>query len=153
MANGFVVAAISFTIGAWLLGVHVGGATIGALAAALVVSCFACAGLGLCLGALGLRGRSVTVFADSIGAALLIVSGANVPLSDLPNAVQTIASYVPLTHGLEAVRDVAGGTPFAEVSGLLGKEFAVGAAYLIAGLILLRYFEYQGRRSGSFDRS
>ncbi|MGI8421802.1 MAG: ABC transporter permease [Gaiellaceae bacterium] len=152
IVNGFVVAAISFTLGALILRVHVRVAEIGGLALAVLASCFACATLGLCIGALGLRGRNISLFADSIGGALLLVSGANVPFARLPDALRTIASYVPLTHGIHAARSVAGGAALGDVGGLVGKEVALGAAYLVFGLALLRLFEHQGRQTGSLDR-
>jgi ABC-2 type transport system permease protein len=122
------------------------------LALALLASCFACTALGLCIGALGLRGRSVSVFADSIGAVMLIVSGANVPFNRLPHVVRTIASGVPLTHGIDAARQLANGASLGHVEGLLGAELAIAVAYFAAGVLLLRVFEQQARTSGSFDR-
>ena len=85
---GFLVAMIAFVCGAAILGVHVGESEAVALTLALMASCFTCAGLGLCIGSLGLRGRSVGLFADVIAGGLLIVSGANVPLDRLPGLVQ-----------------------------------------------------------------
>jgi ABC-2 type transport system permease protein len=152
LINGFGVAAISFGLGAWILGAHYTSAEIAKLALALLVSCFACTALGLCIGALGLRGRSVSLFADVIGAAMLIVSGANVPFERLPAVVRAISSVVPLTHGIDAARRLTSGATVNQVAGLLSKELAVGCLYLIAGLALLRLFEYQGRGAGSLDR-
>ena len=86
--------------------------------------------LGLCIGSLGLRGRSVGLFADVIAGGLLIVSGANVPLGRLPEVVQSASSFVPLTHGIEAARSVACGADLSSITGLLGKEVAIGAVYL-----------------------
>jgi ABC-2 type transport system permease protein len=83
---------------------------------------------------------------------LLIISGANVPLGKLPDAVQSFASIVPLTHGIEAARRVAGGAALSEVGGLLGKEVAIGAVYMTIGLVLVVLFEREGRRTGAFDR-
>jgi ABC-2 type transport system permease protein len=152
VVNGFVVAAISFGLGAWILGLRFGGVQVARLALALLVTCFACAALGLCLGALGLRGRSVSVFADSIGAILLLVSGANVPFERLPAVVRTIASGLPLTHGIAAARLVAAGATVDRVGGLLGRELGVGVAYFALGLLLVRVFEHAGRTSGALDR-
>jgi ABC-2 type transport system permease protein len=152
VVNGFGVAAISFGLGAWILGVHFGSVELARLALALLASCFACTALGLCIGALGLRGRSVSVFADSIGAVMLIVSGANVPFDRLPHVVRTIASGVPLTHGIDAARQLANGASLGHVEDLLGTELAIAAAYFAAGVVLLRVFEQQARASGSFDR-
>lgn len=152
LLNGFFVAAISFALGAWIIGAHYDASFIAALAVALLASCFACTALGLCIGALGIRGRSVSLFADAIGAAMLVVSGANVPFDRLPHVVKQIASAIPLTHGIEAARRLAGGASLSDVAPLLDKELLVGAAYLVVGLTLLIVFERQGRRSGSLDR-
>jgi ABC-2 type transport system permease protein len=152
VVNGFVVAAISFALGSWILGLHFHAAELAKLALALFASCFACAALGLCIGALGLRGRSVSVFADCIGALMLIVSGANVPFHRLPHVVRTIASGVPLTHGIDAARQVADGASVGDVRNLLAAELAIAAAYLAAGVVLLRVFEQQARATGTFDR-
>ena len=152
VVNGFGVAAISFGLGAWILGVHYSSPELARLALALLTSCFACTALGLCIGALGLRGRSVSVFADSIGAAMLIVSGANVPFNRLPHLVRTIASGVPLTHGIDAARRLANGASLGHVENLLGAELAIAVAYFAAGVLLLRVFERQARTSGSFER-
>ena len=152
VVNGFAVAAISFGLGTWILGLHFQSAELAKLALALVVSCFACTALGLCIGALGLRGRSVSVFADFVGALMLIVSGANVPFDRLPHIVRTIASGVPLTHGIDAARQVVDGASVGQVGNLLGAELGIAAAYFAVGVLLLRVFERQARASGSFER-
>jgi ABC-2 type transport system permease protein len=152
VVNGFAVAAISFGLGSLILGLHFQSGELAKLALALLVSCFACTALGLCIGALGLRGRSVSVFADFIGALMLVVSGANVPFHRLPHVVRTIASGVPLTHGINAARQVVNGASVGHVGNLLGAELGIAAAYFAVGVLLLRVFERQARASGSFER-
>ena len=71
IVNGFVVALITFAFGAALVGVTIDRSAYAGLALALAVSCFACAALGMCIGSLTFRTRSITVFADAIGGALL----------------------------------------------------------------------------------
>jgi ABC-2 type transport system permease protein len=66
--------------------------------------------------------------------------------------VQSFASIVPLTHGIEAARQVAGGAGLGDVAGLLGKEVGIGAVYMAVGLLLVAVFEREGRRTGAFDR-
>jgi ABC-2 type transport system permease protein len=152
LVNGFVVAAISFALGVWIVGVDYSWGTIEALAVALLTSCFACTALGLCIGSLAIRGRSVGLFADSISGSMLIVSGANVPFGQLPHALQTISSGIPLTHGISAARQLARGSSLGDVAPLLGKELLIGAVYLLAGLAMLALFEREGRRTGVLDR-
>jgi ABC-2 type transport system permease protein len=152
VVNGFVVAAISFALGDWIVGIHYHARTLEELALVLLVSCFACTALGLAIGSLGIRGRSVSLFADSISGSMLIVSGANVPFARLPHVLRTISSGIPLTHGIQAAREIATGSTLRQVEPLLGKELVIGALYLLAGLALLSFFEREGRRTGALDR-
>jgi len=151
IATGIVVAAISFALGALILGVAVDADTVAQLALAVLVSAFACTGLGLCIGALGLRGRNVTLFADSIGGAMLLVAGANVPLDRLPGWIQALSSVIPVTHGIEAARAVADGATIAAAGDLLLQEALLGLVYRVLGLTLLRLFELEGRRSATLE--
>jgi ABC-2 type transport system permease protein len=147
----FFVAATSFAVCAAILGVHIPASALGGLALATLASAFGCTALGLCIGALGLRGRNVSVFADVIAACMLVVSGANVPLHRLPGWVQTVSSGIPLTHGIEAARAIAAGASVAGTADLLWKEAVVGVVYLLIGLVMLRLFEYEGRRTASLE--
>jgi ABC-2 type transport system permease protein len=82
---------------------------------------------------------------------MLIVSGANVPLHLLPGWIQKISSGIPLTHGIEAARTIANGASISDVSDLLLKETAIGGVYLVVGLVMLRWFEFEGRRTASLE--
>jgi ABC-2 type transport system permease protein len=149
--TGFVVAATAFAICAVILDVSFTGTELRRIALAAIVCSFSCTAFGMCLGALGLRGRNVTLFADVISGSMLIVSGANVPLDKLPGWVQAISSVIPLTHGIEAARELADGATVSDTAGLLATEAFVGLCYLAAGLVLLRLFEYEGRRSATLE--
>jgi ABC-2 type transport system permease protein len=149
--TGFTVAVIAFTICSFVLRVHFHASELGGLAVAGLVSSFACTSFGLCLGSLGLRGRSVSLFADMIGGSMLLVSGANVPLDRLPGWLRAIGSVIPLTHGIAAGRELGGGASFARVGSLLGTEALVGGVYLLLGVVMLRVLEYEGRRSASLE--
>jgi ABC-2 type transport system permease protein len=151
MLTGVVVAALAFTICALILDADFTAAELRGLAIAALASSFACTSFGLCLGSLGFRGRNITVFADAVTGSMLILSGANVPLENLPGWVQAVSNVLPLTHGIEAGRRLADGETLDDVSGLLAAEVGIGACYLVAGLVLLRYFEYQGRRSATLE--
>jgi ABC-2 type transport system permease protein len=151
IVTGFFVAATSFAVCAAILGVHVPLSSFPGLALATAASAFGSTALGLCIGALGLRGRNVSVFADVIAACMLVVSGANVPLHRLPDWLQTISSGIPLTHGIAAARAIADGASISGTADLLAKEAAVGAVYLAIGLFMLRLFEYEGRRTASLE--
>jgi len=149
--TGVVVATIAFTICSTVLHAHFGGHELAGLAAAGLASSFACTAFGMCIGSLGLRTRSVSIFADTIAGVMLFTSGANVPLHRLPGWIQAFSNVVPLTHGIEAGRVLGTGGSFSAAGHLLADELIVGLAYLILGLVLLRWFEYASRRSAAIE--
>ena len=153
IVTGSVTAAVAFTIGALVLGVHLEASELWRIGVAVVVTAFACTALGMCIGALGLRGRNVSLFADMIAGSMLLVSGANVPLDQLPQWIQTLGSVLPVTHGIEAARELAAGATLADVADLLATELAIGAVLLVVGLVMLRVFEWEGRRSATLETS
>jgi ABC-2 type transport system permease protein len=75
--------------------------------------------LGMLLGSIGLRPRDVFFASNLMYFLTLLFCGTNVPLEALPGWMQSIGRSLPLTHGIEAARDVAGGAAFGEVSGLV----------------------------------
>jgi ABC-2 type transport system permease protein len=151
ICTGFLVAVLAFTICSFILDVRFGASELAGLAVAGVVSSFACTSFGLCLGSLGLRGRSVSLLADMIGGSMLLVSGANVPLERLPGWLQAISNIIPLTHGIAAGRGLAAGKSFTQVGHELGTEALVGGVYLVLGVVMLRLLEYEGRRSATLE--
>jgi ABC-2 type transport system permease protein len=153
IVTGSVTAAIAFTIGALVLGVDLEASELWRIGVAVVVTSFACTSLGMCIGALGLRGRSVSLFADVIAGSMLLVSGANVPLDQLPAWIQALSSVIPVTHGMEAARELADGASLTDVAGLLATELAIGGVLLVVGLAMLRVFEWDGRRSATLETS
>jgi hypothetical protein len=58
---------------------------------------------------------------------------------------------MPLTHGIAAAREVAGGASLSSVSGLVWTELAVGVAWGTIAFTLVRWFEYEGRRRASLE--
>jgi ABC-2 type transport system permease protein len=103
--------------------------------------------------AASLRIRENAVLSNVIFGFLLIFTGANVPLDDLPGWMSTLAQGLPFTHAIEAARQLAAGASLGSVADLLGAELLVGAVYGVAGYLLLRWFEVLGRRHASLERS
>lgn len=151
IATGVVSAAITFGLCAWIVDARFSGPELARLGIAAVIASYTCTAFGLCLGALGFRGRNIGVFADAVTGLMLVVSGANVPLERLPEWVQAVSTVLPLTHVIEAGRELGDGATLGDVSGLLVAELAIGSVYFVAGLALLRYFEYEGRRSATLE--
>ena len=120
-------------------------AILAPLALVVLIAAFSCTGLGLINGALGLRVRENAVLANIMFGLLLIFTGANVPLDQLPGWMRAISEVTPLTHGIEAARLLADGASLGSVDHLIGQELLVGFAYGLVGYGLLRFLEWQSR--------
>lgn len=151
VGNGVLVAVIALTGGVVVLGVDLPVASLPGLLVAIVVTSFACTGIGLVNAALGLRWRETGVLSNFILYFLLLFAGVNVPLDLLPAVLQDLAQVLPVTHGAEAARDVVAGSSLSDVAGLLGAEALVGLGYTVLGLFLLRRFEEVARRHASLE--
>lgn len=149
--NGVFEVLMGLTWG-WLLGwVDFSRTDPLALGLVIVVATFSTAALGLFLGCLGLVTLNIMFINNLIYFLLLLFSGANVPLANLPVWMQYISWALPLTRGIQAAREVVGGASLASVSGLLAGEFLIGVVYLAAGYTLFRVFEMEAKRRGTLE--
>jgi len=151
MAIGLLVSLVSFAVGTLLLDVDVALRSLPSLALTMVAAAFACTALGVAHAAVGLRVREMAVFSNLVFAILLVFCGVNVPLDDLPGWMSTAAQGLPVTHAVEAGREVVAGGSLDSVAGLLATELAVGVAYLLLGLALLRHFEHVARHRATIE--
>lgn len=108
--------------------------------------------LGLALGGLVLRAMDLrNVVSNVTHLTMMAICGVQVPVSFWPVGVQYVASVLPLTHGLAAIRAALDGAAAGEVLGEAGLELAVAAGWLtVAALIFDRLAEH-GRRDGSIE--
>jgi ABC-2 type transport system permease protein len=151
--NGAFVSAFSLLIGSLILDVEIPAHAIPAIALVILVAAFSCTGLGLINAALALRIRESAVLSNVFFGFLLIFTGANIPLADLPGWMRTVSDFIPFTHSIEAARRLVDGASMSSVLSLVGTEVVIGAAYAVAGYLLLRFFENQGRRYATLDRT
>lgn len=149
--TGCIVATIAFGVCSAVLNVRFGGRELIGLAVAALIASFACTAFGLCIGALGLRGRNTALFANTVGGFMLLVSGANVPRDRLPHWMRLIGDVLPVTHGIAAARRLAAGHGYSNAKTLLAAEAAVGAAYFCLGVVMLRVLEHDARRAAALD--
>ena len=63
----------------------------------------------------------------------------------------TVGRLLPLTHGIEAARDLAAGASLGSVSGLVGTELLVGLVYAAIGMVALALLEVEGRRRATLE--
>jgi ABC-2 type transport system permease protein len=152
IVNGFFVSAFALGVGGAIVGINLPASSIAPVALVIAVCAYSCTGLGLLSAAIGLRVRETATLDNMVFGVLLVFCGVNVALDDLPGWMSTIAQGLPLTHGIEAARDLAGGQTLADVAGLVGAEALVGTVFAALGYTLLRFMEWQSRRLATLER-
>jgi len=151
VANGILVSVFGFAMSWLLLDFRPADGSLPGLALAIAVTTCSCVALGMLIGSIGLRARDVFFGANLVYFLMLLVCGVNIANDDLPNWLGAIGRCLPLTHGIEAARQIAAGTPVGDVSGLLWTEAGIGLAYATAAYALFRVFEAEGRRRASLE--
>jgi ABC-2 type transport system permease protein len=151
VANGILVSVFGFAMSWLLLDFRPADGSLPGLALAIAVTTCSCVALGMLIGSIGLRARDVFFGANLVYFLMLLVCGVNIANDDLPNWLGAIGRCLPLTHGIEAARQIAAGTPVSDVSGLLWTEAGIGLAYATAAYVLFRVFEAEGRRRASLE--
>lgn len=149
--NAMFVAAFSLLVAGLIMRIDVPVSAWPAILVVICVASFACTGLGLITAAIGLRVRETAVLNNIIFGLLLVFTGANVPLEEMPGWMEAIGRSVPLTHAIEAARELANGASLGDVAGLLGTEFVIGVLYTFVGYQALRLMEYDSRRRASIQ--
>lgn len=153
VTNGFLVSAFALVVGGAIVGIEVPAAAYAPIALVMAVTAFSCTGLGLVNAAAGFIVRDHSVLSNIIFGLLLVFSGANVPIGDLPQWMQTVSGGIPFTHGIEAARRLAAGQTLLDVGGLVATEALIGAVYGAAGYGLIRLMEVLGRRHATLERA
>ena len=150
--DGVIGVALAFGWAVLLFGLRLSGAQFASLLVAVIVTVFSTSGLGLMMGCIGLITRNVWFVNNTVYFLLLFLSGANVPLADLPGWLRPISSWLPLTHGIAAAREIATGSGLsAEALSLLAREAGVGLLYLLVGYLMFARFERRAKQQGSLE--
>jgi ABC-2 type transport system permease protein len=153
VVNGFFVAAFALAVGGLIVGIDVPASSYAPLALATAICAFSCTGLGLVGAGIGLLLREQAVLANIMFGVLLVFTGANVPVAELPEWMQAISEVLPFTHGIEAARRIADGEALSDVGGLLGAELVIGVVYGAIGYAFIRNAERLSLRHATLDRA
>lgn len=142
---GLVYAAVFFHV-------PIPAASIPPLAVSVVLTAFAMVGFGLLLGGVALYLRTSIILGNIFLFIGLLLSGVNVPSSELPVALQYAGDALPLTWGLDAIRAAISGDSLHA----LGLDWAaVGISAIVsfaAAISLWEYFERRALATGSIAR-
>ena len=151
IVNAMFVSAFSLLVSALLLGIDIPVSAWAPIALVIFVSAFSCTGLGLVCAGIGLRVRETAVLNNVLFGLLLVFTGANVPLAQMPGWMEAISVRVPLTHGIQAARSVADGASLGSVAGLIATEAVIGVVYVFIGYQLLLFMERESRKRATLE--
>ncbi|CAG1016901.1 putative multidrug ABC transporter permease YbhR [Anaerolineales bacterium] len=149
--DGFIGVVIALTWGVLLMGLDLSKTDLPALGLTILITTVSTCGLGLLMGCLSLLTANVMFVNNFVYFSLLIFSGANVPIANLPAWMQAVSSVLPLTRGIAASRALAAGASLVEVSPLLFKEAGIGLIYGVLGYFLFAWFEIQAKKKGTLE--
>jgi ABC-2 type transport system permease protein len=107
--------------------------------------------MGLMLGSLSLITVNVMFINNLVYFALLVFSGSNIALENLPAWMQTISNVIPLTRGIRSARAIISGADLAQVAPWVREEFLIGVIYIAVGYVLFRMFEIVAKRRGTLE--
>jgi ABC-2 type transport system permease protein len=82
---------------------------------------------------------------------LMTMCGINVPIAFFPEPLEWVASVLPVTNGLEAVRDTLNGESAGRIAANAAAETAVLLGWLTLALATFGRFVGAGRRDGSLE--
>jgi ABC-2 type transport system permease protein len=148
MVDALIVFAVSLLFAVFLFDLPVGWMMLPALAICLLTIVCSVTALSLIVSAIALTMNNVNLFHNLVSSGLMILTGVNVPIAFLPPALVSVSSLIPVTHGLQAIREVLAGMTLSDVSALLGMELLVGAVYLLIAVGLIFALEKVARRTG-----
>ncbi len=121
----------------------------------LVMLVLGSVGYSLILGGLTLRFKRLEILKDLFQTAVLIFGGVFVSLDRMPGWMATIARFLPLTPGVEGLRQtllegVSLGTLAAD--GTLLWMVGNAVAYLVLGIVIFRWCERVAKRRGTLGQ-
>lgn len=149
--DGMIAVVIGFTWGVVLLGLDLSRTDPLALLLTIILTTFSTSGLGLLMGCLSLVTRNIMFVNNTVYFLLLLLSGANIPVANLPAWMRAISQSLPLTRGIASARRTIEGASLAEVAPLLAGEVMIGLLYASAGYVFFRWFEFQAKRQGTLE--
>jgi ABC-2 type transport system permease protein len=122
------------------------------LAVSVVLTAFAMVGFGLLLGGVALYLRTSIILGNIFLFIGLLLSGVNVPVSQLPLPLQYVGDALPLTWGLEAIRAAISGESLGSLSVLWGAVALAAAITFGASIALWEVFERRALSTGAIAR-
>lgn len=157
LANGVGPALIAtitvmfnFLIGGMLFKIDFSGVNLWLAVLTIVCAMISATCFGLLIAVFGMITSSIHLVLNIINYILMIFTGAEFPVSQLPLAGQVLSQLLPLTRSIRAM-NLLFGNGEGDFVGLLLGEIGLAAVYAFLAWALFRLAERICRRSGRFE--
>lgn len=108
--------------------------------------------LAVGVGAIAVRWPTTrNLVANVLGMSLLVLCGVNYPVASMPVFAQAVAQVLPMTHGLQAVRELLHGAALSSVGQHVMLEAMVGLGWLLVTVVTYDWLVERCRRDGSIE--
>ncbi|MBQ7870512.1 MAG: ABC transporter permease [Oscillospiraceae bacterium] len=145
-----VAVALGFLVGALIFGVDFSGVPLGYAALTILCAMASATCFGLLLSVFGLITDSMNMVLNVVSYLLMLFTGAEFPVAQLPAAGRVLSRLLPLTRAMEAMSLL-----FGEGRGSFGRlllgELAVAGAYALLAWAIFGLADRICRRSGKLD--
>lgn len=140
------VALVSFVMGiSWSIGM------ISSFVVVLFLSSFVAMSFGYIFSCFILITSETNLVLNLVSRLLLIFTGANFPISKLPNILQWFSNRLPLTRSIQIAQGVVEGNSISEYYELIYEEFALGFSFILVASLLLKFMERKSRTTGKME--
>lgn len=117
----------------------------------LFVAMMSACAFGIFIGTFGLITDQMHFILNTMSFVLIIFTGANFPVSQLPFAGRLLSRIIPLTRSIQAGTMIFGVCDRKRLSRLLGGEVLVAAIYLLLASAMVCFAEQKARNKGTLD--
>ncbi len=148
----FAICASTFglLVGSLVFHVSFAGINLGLVALAILIAMVSAACFGLFISSFGLISDSMHLILNVVSYLLMIFTGAEFPVSQLPPAGRVFAQLMPLTKAIAAMNNLFEGNLSDYWICLLG-ELATGVAYALLSRFVFALAQKAAQKNGRFD--
>lgn len=141
MLDGFSSIVIAIVAAVLLFGLDLSGANVPGLIVAMAVATYGATAMGLALGPAAYVLLDASFLANVALFTLILLSGANIPIAELPLLLQALSEALPMTRSITAARAFAAGASWDAAIPALAGDLVLGVVWALAGLVILRLIE------------
>jgi ABC-2 type transport system permease protein len=134
-------------------GVNLASGNIGLLLLVLLLTALAVYGIGFAFASLVLRFREANAMVFLVRGIFMVFCGITYPLAVMPEWMQGIAAFLPLTYAIQALRDISlSGAGLGVIAPDLVKLAAFATVLPVLGILAFYAMERRARRTGSLGQ-